>query len=761
MQNSKWNSLKYNTSSFARKLKKDVRKNWKYLIWAALALVATHIILAVAIIISINRGLFGPLPDKYQLKHIEHPVAAEIYTADTVMMGKYFSQNRMDLDPDEVKQEVIDALIATEDIRFYNHSGIDVKSLFRVAIKTIMLQKDYSGGGSTISQQLAKNLYPRKNYRFGSLVINKLREMVIAVKLENYYTKRQILLLYLNTVPFGENTYGLKSGALRFFHKNPTELKTEETALLVGMLKGTSFYNPRKNYERALTRRNIVLHQMNRYGYLANELKDSLIKVPIKLNYFRFTAQKRIAPYYVDKIKPQVRDILNEINQKTGSQYDIDTDGLIIYTTINSRLQNYAEQAVKQHLEKIQKTLDKQWQNTNWNEDRQLSDILNRKLKNTSRDSLHIKKKSTVFDWTSGEKDTLLTPYEKAIYDAKLLQSGFIVFENKTGNVKAWVGGINHKLFKFDHVTARRQVGSTFKPFLYLTALESGFRPCDIFNNQRYQYANFEGWSPKNSNNKYEGMFTLKGALSNSVNTVSASLITEVGVRKVIDMARNAGIESQLPDVPSIALGTAELSLNELVNAYQTLANIGQRVNPNYISHIIDNEGDVIFRASDLNKNRPDSIASKQNIEILISMLKNVVTNGTAARLRYRYNIYSEVAGKTGTTQNYADGWFVGFTPEYTAGAWVGADYPAIHFKTKYGQGAYSALPIWAGFFNKLYNDKQFSKLKNSRFSMPDTIQTMLNCKDYIELPELKMIRARSMKKMESIPTNLNNVDIK
>jgi penicillin-binding protein 1A len=754
------NSVKNLFFSFARKLRKNFHKYRKFLVWTAVALVAIQLILVVALVISINQGLFGPLPDKHELQNIEHPVATEIFTADTVMIGKYFSQNRMDLYLHELKQEIIDAVIATEDIRFYNHNGIDVKSLFRVAIKTILLQKDHSGGGSTISQQLAKNLYPRKKYLVGSLVINKCREMVIAVKLENYYTKQQILLLYLNTVPFVENTYGLKSGALRFFYKNPTELTTEETALLVGMLKGTSFYNPKNNYRRALTRRNIVLNQMNKYGFLTDELNDSLANIPIKLNYFRFSAEQSIAPYFAAKIRPEITAILDEINQETGLHYDLDNDGLIIYTTIDSRMQTYAEQAVNQHLQVIQKTLDKQWQNTNWNENERLSNILKRKLGNMHKDSLHIKQKSSVFDWKWGEKDTLLTPYEKAIYDAKLLQTGFIVIENRTGNVKAWVGGINHKLFQFDHVTARRQVGSTFKPFLYLTALESGYRPCDLFNNQRYQYANFEDWSPRNSDNKYEGMYSLKGALVKSVNTVSANLITQIGVSKVINMAHSAGIESELPDVPSLALGTAELTLHEIVNAYQTLANKGHRIKSNYISQIITKEGDIIFKSSTDVKNVQASIASRQNIEILIAMLKNVVTNGTASRLRYKYNIYSEVAGKTGTTQNYADGWFVGFTPEYTAGAWVGADYPDIRFKTKFGQGAYTALPIWAGFFNKLYNDERFSNLVTSRFSIPDSVTAMLDCEDYIELPELRVINAQTMKKMKNLPAKMNSVDV-
>lgn len=748
-------TLLHKINVFGRKTWQDTWKNRKYFLWAIAGIIAVHLVLLVVFIIAIEKGIFGPLPDKNQLRHIENPVAAEIYTSDSVMMGKYYLQNRMDLNIDEVTPEILDALIATEDIRFYEHNGIDVKSLGRVAVKSLMLQRN-TGGGSTITQQLAKNLYPRKQFLLGSIVINKLREMVIAVKLEIIYSKDEILQLYLNTVPFGEDTYGIKSGALRYFHKNPTQLKTEEIAMLVGMLKGTSLYDPRQNYDKALQRRNVVLYQMNKYGRITDQQKDSLTALSIKLNYFRSSIYTGIAPYFREQIKPHIKTILNEINEQTGTDYNIDTDGLKIYTTINSRVQNYAEMAVKENLKEAQKILDSQWRNANWQENEKLANAASLKLQELNKDSVEKTREMEIFDWESGVKDTVIAPRELAKYYASLLQSGFLAMNNKTGNIMAWVGGIDYQFFKYDHVTARRQVGSTFKPFLYLAALEKGIQPCDTFENRRFRFANFDGWSPHNTNYNYEGVYTLKGALTHSVNTISARLISEVGISPVMNIAYKAGVETELPRIPSIALGTAELSLFEMVHAYQTIANKGKKVEPKFILKIENQHGKLIYKSSESARSDYYKAASTRNFEILIRMLENVVNNGTAARLRYKYNVYSDVAGKTGTTQDHADGWFIGFTPDITAGSWIGADYPAIHFKTKAGQGAYTALPVWAGFINKLYEDQKFKKLKENRFSFPYTSSVLFDCEDYIEPPKIKLIKRESIKPLKSISPTRN-----
>lgn len=736
--------------SFGRKSGAYLRKNKKYILIGLLSIVVLHMVILVVFIIAINQGAFGPLPDRSQLREIENPLAAEIYTADSVMMGRYFLQNRLDMKESEVTDEIINALVATEDERFYEHHGIDFKSLGRVLVKSIMLQKEGSGGGSTITQQLAKNLYPRRNYPFASIVINKLREMVIAVKLEKLYSKKEILILYLNTVPFGEETYGLKSGALRYFKKSPRQLKPEEIAMMVGMLKGTSLYNPRTNYGLALQRRNVVLLQMERYGMITESEKDSLSNLEIKLDYYKAPVYTGVAPYFRAQVQPHIQQILEDINKQRGTDYDLYTDGLKIYTTIDSRLQSFAESAVNNHLSEYQSKMDEQWRNARWQEDEQLSQVLQLYLTDVDPDSIETKRKSKIFDWKEGAVDTMITPLELAIYNMKLLQAGFVAMDVHQGDILAWVGGVEHELFEYDHATAPRQVGSTFKPFLYLAALENGYDPCDFFNNDRYIYAQFDNWSPRNSDRSYEGMYSLKGALTYSINTVSARLISEIGVNRVVDIARRAGITSDFNEVPSIALGSAELSLFEMVKAYQTIANMGEKVTPKYVRKIVDTNDEIIYTAPDGKMEDYRPLASSMNIEVLIEMMKNVVNRGTASRLRYKYNINTEIAGKTGTSQDQADGWFIGFTPDIIAGTWVGAEYPVVHFKNRSGQGAYSALPIFAGFFKQLLADNRYDHLKNSSFPISDTVSKMLRCSDYIEPPDLEPIDTQEVEEIES-----------
>ncbi len=729
----------------------------KYILYGLLGIVLLHLILVVVFIVAINKGAFGPMPDEKQLESIENPVAAEIFTADSVLMGKYYLQNRLDLKKEELTPEISNALIATEDIRFYNHNGIDVKSLFRVLFKTILLQKEGSGGGSTITQQLAKNLYPRQNYPIGSIVINKLREMVIAVKLEKLYSKDEILMLYLNTVPFGEDTYGIKTGALRYFRKAPRQLNTEEIAMLVGMLKGTSVYNPRTNYEKALNRRNVVLLQMYRYGMLSETTKDSLAGLPVKLNYYRPSTYAGVAPYFRVQVQKHTKQILQNINEERGTDYDLYTDGLKVYTTVNSRMQSFAEAAVTENMKELQQLLERQWKDTDITKLPEFEQVKKIEFRNAAGDSINKKVSAKIFDWDKGGRDTLLSPLETLVYNMKMLQTGFVAMDVKSGEIKAWVGGIDHEFYEYDHVTAPRQVGSTFKPFLYLAALESGYSPCDYFKNERYSFSQFDNWSPGNSDEEYGGMYSLQGALTHSVNTISAKLISDVGISRVTNMAHRAGIRTELPDVPSLALGTAELPLIDLISGYQTIANKGVSRTPKFIKEILNIDGDVIYRENDETGSEGNLPASEKNLEIMIQMLRNVVNHGTAARLRYKYGINTDVAGKTGTTQDYADGWFVGFTPDIIAGAWVGAEYPMVHFRNRYGQGANTALPVWAGFFNRLYRDKKFKSLKNSWFDIDDSIPEMLKCQDYIEPPEMEIIDKKQLEEVADASPKMND----
>lgn len=663
-------------AQFAFFLKKYTpRRNFlfKAIVATSSASVFTVVILYVLVI----SGSLGPLPTNKELLTIENPVATKIYSSDSILIDTYYSQNRLDLKPYEITPLIEGALISTEDERFYSHDGIDYKSLLRVLIKTILLGDKDSGGGSTITQQLVKNLYPRKDYWLGSIVINKLREMIIAKKLEKRYSKQQILHLYLNTVPFGEQTYGIKTGSLRYFNKTPEKLKTEEAALLVGMLKGPSLFNPRINYENAFRRRNIVLNQMEKMGMLNSLTRDSLMNLPINLNYHRLPSYAGIAPYFKSHLLKQTAAILDKINHDQKKDYNLRTDGLSIYTSIDSRFQSYAEQAVNEQMSFLQREMDRQWKGTNWDTNPALSKILHQHLKETADSAVNEKQKTEVFEW-SGEKDTIMTAKEKRIHDLSLLQTGFIVMDVKSGAIKAWVGRTNYKHFKYDHVLARRQVGSTFKPFLYLTALRHGYTACDMFFNDTISYSQFENWSPRNADRTYGGAYTLKGTLTHSVNTVSAHLILKVSLSNVLATAKNAGIQSTLPRVPSIALGTAELSLYEMVQAYQTLANYGCMEPTKIIQRIEDKNSKIIY-SSQNEKNSTKAIAQKSNHPTLIEMLENVVKQGTASSRKYKYHLTSEIAGKTGTTQNDADTWFIGFNPDLVAGSWVGSDYPAIH----------------------------------------------------------------------------------
>ncbi len=698
-------------------------------------------------ILFIYIGLFGKLPAKNELKSIQHPIASEVYSADSVLMGKYYIQNRQDLKSYEIPTILKEALIATEDIRFYNHSGIDLRSLARVAVKTILLRHESSGGGSTITQQLAKNLFPRKEYHFLTMPINKFREMLTAFRIEHVYTKEEILELYLNTVPFGENTYGIKSASLRYFNKNPQFLSIEEAAVLVGMLKATNYYNPHTNYDNALRRRNVVLAQMTKYGYCTPENKDSIQKLSIKLDYVPLSHNSGIAPYFREFLRQEVekwceKNLINENGENTCNLY---TDGLKIYTTIDSRLQNYAEKAMKEHMAYVQDIFDKQWANRDiWKRNPEIEKILLKQISKENYSDEPVNRE--VFSW-KGMSEKKLTSIDSLKYYLQFLQTGFLAMDVQTAEIKAWIGGINHKYFQYDHVLAKRQVGSTFKPLVYLSALEDGILPCDFFPNDSIVYEEYDNWLPQNADHKYGGFYSLKGALTHSVNTVSVSILLKTGFKKVISIAKKAGIESEIPEVPSLALGTADISLLEMVNAYQALANKGEYIKRKYISRIEDKNGNILYLAE--NKSEGEQIADEKNIEMLVEMMKNVVNNGTAASLRSKYHLYTDIAGKTGTTQNHTDGWFIGFTPSIVAGVWVGGDYQNIRFESlKYGQGAFTALPIWAKFMKSVYEDETYSYLKKDTFKISEETKQMFSCEDFREETPLEF---KPLKKLREI----------
>lgn len=695
----------------------------------AFRLLGIFICLLFLLYLALLFGAWGGIPSNTAIKEIKNATASEVYSEDGVLLGKYFVENRTNAKYEDLPQYLIDALVTTEDARFYEHGGVDFMSFLRVIFRTIILNDASAGGGSTISQQLAKNLYDRPESTLSMPAI-KMREMIIAGKLERYYNKEEILTLYFNTVPFGENCYGIEAGALRFFNKKPTDLKIEEAAVLVGLLKANSTYNPNKHPEQSQQRRNVVLHQMLTYNKIVPAQYDSLKQIPLTVEYNNDTQSDGPAAYFREYLRPELEKICKEKLPKKsdGTAYNIYTDGLKIYTTLNSKMQKYAEEAVEEQMKTLQKTFNKEWGKSDpWGKSKT---AVTAAIKRSDRYN-HLKEAGTkedeifetfdeatnikLFSW-NGEIDTVLPPIDSVKNSLKHLRTGFLAMEPSTGNIKAWVGGINHNFYKYDHVKSKRQVGSTFKPIVYAAAMEyDSLTPCSYIPNVLKTYSDYQNWQPENSDGNYGGMYSLKGGLTYSVNTIAASLITQTGTDKVIELAKKMGITSKIKNVPSIALGSADISLYEMVTAYCTIANRGLKVTPQYLVRIETAEGDTVYTSE---KTKKTKALSQKTADYLINMMQSVVNNGTASRLRGTYGLGMQLAGKTGTTQNNTDGWFIGFSPKLVAGSWVGCEVPEIHFRsTANGQGAATALPIFGKFMGKVAKDKSVSKNVYGAFS--------------------------------------------
>ncbi len=699
-------------------------------------------------IFSVWIGWFGELPDNRELASIENQLSSEIYAQKGKLLGKYFIYDRSHASIEQISDHVINSLIATEDARFYDHNGIDYRSLGRVIVKSIILQQRSAGGGSTISQQLAKNLFVRNHNGILSMPINKIREMIIARRLERIYSKQEILVLYLNTVPFGENVFGVSAASLRFFNKNPRDLKIEEAAVLVGMLKATSFYNPRLQPERAIGRRNLVIGQLQKYDYLSEEMADSLNQLPLTLHYNPITHNQGPAPYFRETVRLQVDKILNEYNLRNQTDYNLYTDGLRIYTTIDYDLQLLAEGAVRSQISRQQKIMDAYYSKVSG---QNAASLLKNLIRNTQRyKSLKAANLSQqeieedfariipmeLFSW-DGPRRVETSPIDSLLQMQKILHAGLISMEAENGYVRAWVGGNDFRFFQYDHVLSKRQAGSTFKPFLYATALQMGIDPCEYVSNEQKIYVDYDDWSPANSRNEYEGYYSMMGALAHSVNTISAHYISQTGILPVIETARKAGIKSPLLAVPSLALGTANVSLMELTAAYSVFANKGIAVEPVWLLKVEDKDGRVLYeREPELTPEEampPDvSLMTRQ-------MMQAVVDSGTAHSLRYNFGLYGDLAGKTGTTQNNADTWFIGFSSDLITGVWTGVENPGFAqvYKTPLGSGL-SAVPLWGDYYSQINKTSSTRNYLQGSFSvLPDSLLMMLNCSMYLEeLPE-------------------------
>ena len=700
-------------------------------------------------------GWIGDMP---QFEDIENPhslQATEVISDDGEVLGYIGFENRSNVTYDQLSPNLVNALIATEDARFYSHSGIDARSLFRVLFKTVIGRHGSSGGGSTITQQLAKNLYKMREANASrGTVFSKLSEWVVAVKLEHNYSKQEILTMYLNTVDFGSNALGIKTASKTFFDKTPAELDVDEAAVLVGLLKAPTAYSPVLHPDHSLERRNVVLAQMNNYGYLSDDSLAIYKEKPIDMS--RYTPQTHndgLAPYLREYIRAYMKDWCKHHRKPNGDYYDVHKDGLKIYTTIDSRMQRYAEQAVREHFSKeIQPAFERELRARKGNPfcditAEQQEKFLTQAMKNSDRyrglkaaglsqkeirEAFNEKVKMRVFSW-KGTKDTTMSPWDSLIYCKKFLNAGLMSVEPGTGYVRAYVGGINYRFFKYDNVQSHRQVGSTFKPFVYTMALQDlGMYPCTEVPNSEvcFEVWGQPDWCPGNSSHEREGeMVTLKWALAHSINWVSAYLMKQGSPEQVVDIARKMGVRSPIDAVPAICVGTPEISVAEMAGAMATFANKGEYVEPIFITRIEDSKGMVLERFTA----RRSEALSEATAYMMLELMKGVVQSGTGVRLNYKYHLnqYSTaIAGKTGTTQNNSDCWFVGITPKLATAVWTGGELRSIHFRNMtYGQGAAMALPIFGLYMEKIYKDPNI-KFYRGDFERPN-IPIELDCANF------------------------------
>ncbi|MCL7752753.1 transglycosylase domain-containing protein [Polaribacter sp. Z022] len=720
--------------------------------------------LLILIFLFASWGFLGALPTFEELENPENNLATEVISADGKTLGKYAKENRTPIKYKDLPQNIVNALVATEDERFYEHSGIDFYSTARAVLKP------GSGGASTITQQLAKMLFTGRASRNIFLRLGqKVKEWVVATKLERQYTKNEILTMYLNKYDFLNQAVGIRSAARIYFGKEPKDLDVEESAMLVGMLKNSSLYNPLRRAERVKQRRNVVLKQMNRSEFITLQEKDSLQKLDLGLDIHKEGHSDGSATYFRTHLQKVLRKWVQENPKPNGEQYNIFRDGLKIYVTIDSRMQKYAEEAIQEHMSNLQGYFFKEQKRNRTApfydlEKDQIKNIYERAKKNSERykrlkiagkskkyiDEVFNKKtKMSVFSW-KGNIDTIMSPNDSLKYYKHFLRSGLLSIEPQSGHIKAWVGGIDNKHFKYDAVAQqKRQVGSTFKPFVYATAINQlKLSPCDEYPNTPYtipkgKYGIPEEWTPKNSDDKYGGMLTLKDGLAGSVNTMSARLVDMVSPENVTRLAKSAGIESEIQANPSIALGAVDLSLIEMVGAYATFANKGLRVEPMILTRIEDKNGTVLQEFTPKTK----EVLSEESAYVVLDLLKGVTLSGSGVRLRlpwakpkyvtgHPYKFTNPIAGKTGTTQNQSDGWFMGIVPNLATGVWTGGEDRATHFAgiTK-GQGATMSLPSWALYMQKCYADKTLN-ISQEDFEKPENLSIRILCDDETENKE-------------------------
>lgn len=730
----------------------EEQKIKKILKWFWITVTAPFALLFLLVLFT-SFGWFGELPDTAELENPKYFLATEIYSSDNKVLGKFYAENRSPVRYEELDSNLVNALIATEDARFRDHSGVDFRGLVRVIFRTVLGGDQSGGGGSTISQQLAKMLFPReKNAGKFKLAMRKIKEWIIATRLEKQYTKDEILAMYLNKFDFLNLAVGIKSASRIYFNTTPDSLRFEQAAMLIGMAKNPSLFNPIRKPDTTMHRRNVVMMQMVKYGYLSREAYDSLKTKPLGLSFRPEDHNEGLAPYFREYLRTHflAEWLPNTLNPETDKPYDVYRDGLRIFTTIDARMQEYAERAVKKHMPSVQEKFFKDVKQKKnapfayYVKKDDIEKILTRAKKDSERYRLlhesGVSEKEIdrifntpdtmkVFTW-KGEKDTVMSPMDSIKYYKTYLQAGFMAMDPHTGFVKAWVGGINHKHFKYDHVrVGARQVGSTFKPFVYTLAIMNGVAPCERVPNQPVTiYYDDKEWTPRNSSHKsLDGkMLTLKYALAQSVNYVTAHVMKQYNPEAVITVARRMGITAKMDPYPSICLGTPDITLYEMVGAYSTYANEGTWIEPTFVTRVEDKNGKVLYEYVP----KRTEVMSEEKAYVMLELLKGVTLYGTGASLRggdFRFT--GDIAGKTGTTQHNADGWFMGMTPDLVGGAWVGAEDRSVHFNSmEEGQGSRLALPIWGHFMKQVWDDKKL-KISKGSFEKPSKkIEVEMDC---------------------------------
>lgn len=719
---------KQKTKRNSRNKKKKKKSFSKRVLWI-FAKITLIFILAISLFIgAVHIGVFGHLYSSEELKGFENENASLWYSSDQQLLGKIFAENRTNVAYEDLPQYLVDALVATEDSRFFEHGGVDGRSLLRVFFKTLLLNQKNSGGGSTLTQQLAKNMYGRKNFGFLTMPVIKCKEALLAYRLEGIYDKKEILRLYLNTVPFGENVYGVQAASQRYFNVSVSKLRVEQAAVIIGILKANTYYNPRLRPENALKRRNTVLNQMHKYGYLQKAELDSLKGIKLNISYANLQT-KGPANYFLYEAKKELNVILEKVNKSSEKDWDPKKDGLIIETTLNAGLQRAALHSFKDHLGKMQKLLRKQY--STGSSLAQIEKKISKQLEKLELDG-KVKRKQEIFSWDGYYTDSI-SAFDSLYLSMTMLHAGLIGIDPKDGGVRCYVGGIDFTKQPNDQIKAKRSLASTFKPILYAAALENGWEPCDYLSNEPLVLEDFDDWTPKNYDLQSGGKYSIAASLAYSKNIPTVNLYQDLGFKELDYLWRKLGFSSNLKNLPSSALGSTSASVMEVSKAYASFANGGKSIETYRIVSVKSADGEIIYQRPKSKKK--DRILSEASTVNLNKILRKAVLEGTGRSLKNIYGVKTAFAGKTGTAQDFSDGWFVAYNPSIVFACRVGASSPSIHFNKGYnGSGSKIALPLIAKTLREAEKTRALRALMNDRFSFSDSLALdEMNCPDFKE----------------------------